>query len=383
MARRQKQVLIMSDPQITDIAGKTAKKTNRFRRRWLLLLIFVLGGGFWAYQYHTTAQQAEGLSAVVQTAAPPRLVNALGEVLPVTNLVTIAGPTGQDAGRIARIDVGEGDRVDAGQILAVLDTEPLLKAQLDQAIADESVRCAALAVKVADLDSQEQQLQAQLDDQQVALERARLELDRRTTLRDTGLYEDSALADMRFDVQSATFILRNLQVQLDRTRMRTNDGVRLDEQSALAELESATAARAKAQADYAKAAIRAPISGRVLALFGRVGQQIDSDGFGEIGDTTQMMLRAEVYETDMVEVALGQPITATSRAFTTMLSGTVSRLGVRISGQSILSTDPAAIVDARVIEVWITLDSRSSAAVADRSGLQVTAAFAALGNEDA
>ncbi len=85
----------------------------------------------------------------------------------------------------------------------------------------------------------------------------------------------------------------------------------------------------------------------------------------------------------MVEVALGQPVTATSHAFTTRLSGTVSRRGVRISGQSILSTDPAAIVDARVIEVWITLDAASSVAVADRSGLQVTAAFGALGNEDA
>lgn len=75
----------------------------------------------------------------------------------------------------------------------------------------------------------------------------------------------SGWADMRFDVQSATLSLRNLQTQLDRTRMRTNDGVRLDEQSALAELESATAARARAQADYARAAIRAPISGRVRA----------------------------------------------------------------------------------------------------------------------
>ena len=122
---------------------------------------------------------------------------------------------------------------------------------------------------------------------------------------------------------------------------------------------------------------------RSRAGFGRVGPQIDSDGFGEIGDTTQMMIRAEVYETDMVEVARGKPVTATSHAFTTRLSGTVSRRGVRISGQSILSTDPAAIVDARVIEVWITLDAASSVAVADRSGLQVTAAFGALGNEDA
>ncbi len=108
-------------------------------------------------------------------------------MLPATNLVKIAGPTGQDQGRIARIDVGAGDHVTAGQVLAVLDTKPLLTAQLDQAIADEAVKRAALSVRIADLNAQEQQLKAQMEEQQVALEKAHLELDRRTKLRDTGL----------------------------------------------------------------------------------------------------------------------------------------------------------------------------------------------------
>ncbi len=361
----------MSDPASVD--------ARRFRV-WGLIGLLILGvAGYW-YLSPGGGAPPDLAAPVVQA---PRQVKALGEVLPVTDLVTIAGPTGQDAGRIARIDVTEGGQVVAGQVLAVLDTEPLLKAQLDQALANEAVKRAVLAGRIADLDAQEAQLQAQIEQQQVALSKARLELDRRTTLRDSGLYEDTALSDLRFDVQSATFALRNLQIQLDRTRLRGPEGARLDEQSAAADLTSATAATARAQADYASATIRAPIAGRVLALHGRVGQQIDSDGFGLIGDTSRMMIRAEVYETDMVEVALGQAVTGTSRAFAGRLIGTVSRLGVRISTQSIMSTDPAAIVDARVVEVWITLDDASSAAVADRSGLQVTAAFAATGDGDA
>jgi HlyD family secretion protein len=172
-------------------------------------------------------------------------------------------------------------------------------------------------------------------------------------------------------------------VQLDRSRLRTGEGLRLDVQSAAAELKSATAARAKAEADYAKAYIRAPIAGRVLAVSGRVGQQIGSDGFGEIGDTSRMIVRAEVYETDVAGVSIGQNITAKSRAFDTVLSGQVSRLGVQLSGQSIMSTDPAAIVDARVVEIWIALDEASSRAVMDRTGLQVTVAFAPDGDSDA
>jgi HlyD family secretion protein len=150
-----------------------------------------------------------------------------------------------------------------------------------------------------------------------------------------------------------------------------------------AERDAATAARFKAEADYAKAFIRAPIDGRILAIFGQVGQQIDAAGFGEMGDTARMEIRAEVCETDVTDLVVGQATTATSRAFSQTLQGTVSRIGVRISAQSILSTDPAAIVDARVVEVWITLDDPSSAYVADRSGLQVTVSFAPAGGDDA
>jgi HlyD family secretion protein len=373
---------IMSDPQLSGAETRQTVKAGRVSKWKILLLIGVVGLGTAAYQYHTKYGAAEKPVVESPMSNRPRQVKALGQVLPASNLVTIAGPTGQDAGRIARIAVADGDKVDVGQVLAVLDTEPLLKAQLDQAVADESVRRAALAVRIADLDALELQLRAQMDEQQVALQKAQLELNRRTRLRDTGLYEDAALADLRFGVQSAVLTLRNLEIQLDRTRLRTTDGVRLDQQSALSEVKSAAAARAKAEADYAKAFIRAPIIGRVLAVFGRVGQQIDNNGFGKIGDTSRMMIRAEVYETDMVDVFVGQPVTATSRAFASTLSGKVSRLGVRISGQSILSTDPAAVVDARVIEVWIALDDASSAAVADRSGLQVTAAFLPQGDDD-
>jgi HlyD family secretion protein len=261
-------------------------------------------------------------------------------------------------------------------VLAVLDTEQLLKAQLDQATANEAGKRVALEVRIADIAADAKELEAKIGEQKAALERAEFELTRRTTLRDAGIYEDPALQEMRLDLRSAEYSLRDLEIQLERVRLTTADGVQLDQQSAAADFDSAKAARLKAQADYSKAFIRAPIAGRVLALYGRVGQQIDSDGLGEMGDTSQMVIRAEVYETDMAEVYLGQSVTATSRAFKTTLSGKVSRLGVRLSAQSIMSTDPAAIVDARVIEVWIALDEASTAAVRDRTGLQVTVAFA-------
>ena len=358
----------MSEP-----APKTQPKGRRFLYATLVGSI-VLGAA--SYLDLLPLPEPPALE-VVELAPVIRQVQALGQVLPFSDVVTIAAPTGQDAGRIASIAVTEGERVTAGQVLAVLDSEPTLKAQLDQARANEAVRAAAMEVRVADLDSTAAQLEAQIGQQQAMLDRAQLDLDRRTQLRDSGLYEEAALRDLELNVKAATYTLQNLKVQLDRNGVLTPDGTRLDKQSARAELAAAVAARVRAEADYAQAFIRAPITGRVLALFGRVGQQIGADGFGEMGDTTAMRIRAEVYETDISEVALGQTVTATSRAFEVSLRGIVDRIGVRISAQSILSTDPAAIVDARVVEVWITLDAASSALMANRSGLQVTAIFLA------
>ncbi|AZL59524.1 biotin/lipoyl-binding protein [Tabrizicola piscis] len=368
---------------MTEIGATTPRKAGR---NWLIgaaLAIAVAMGVYFLGLPYLAGLQAEREAETQPDAIAPRRITALGEVLPVSNRVTVAAPTGQNVGRISRIDVAEGDTVAKGQVLAILDTEPLLRAELAQAVANESVKRVALAALTADLDATERQLAAQVDQLRVVLEKAQVELDRMTRLRDSGLYEDTALVDRRLDVQSATFNLRNIEIQLERNRLRDIEGLRIDQASAEAEIEAARAARAKAEADYAKSSVVAPIDGRILALFGRIGQQIDDSGFAEVGDTGQMKVRAEVYETDISGVTVGQGVTVTSRALGDELRGAVARLGVRISDQSILSTDPAAIVDARVIEVWITLDEAASTATRDLSGLQVLVAFDAREGDDA
>jgi HlyD family secretion protein len=353
-------------------------------RRWLFLvaLVAVIGGG--AFLYLTgrlPLGPAEKVEPVAQVEVAPRTVTALGEVLPVSNMITVAGPTGQDAGRIAEIRVEEGETVTRGQVLAILDTEPQLNAELSQAMANEAVRRAALSVKTADLEAAEGELTAQVGQLKAALDKAQNELDQMARLSETGVWEETALIEKRLDVQSATYNLRNVEIQLERNRLTTEDGIRIDTASAKAELEAATAARVRAEAEYAKSSVVAPADGRILALYGRVGEQIDSStGFATMGDTRNMKIRSEVYETDVPLVSEGQAVTATSRAIEGELKGTVSRIGVRISDQSILSTDPAAIVDARVVEVWIMLDEDSSKRAANLSGLQVLVAFSPEGD---
>jgi HlyD family secretion protein len=349
------------------------------RRRWsgvlLVAVVACAAAGWFLLDRREEARVAAEEAAVAALPPVERAVQALGEVLPVSDLVTIAGPSGAEAGRIARIDVTEGEAVAKGQVLAVLDTEPLMRAQLDQAVANEAMRRAALDTRIADLAASEAQLAAERGRLQAMLDRAQFELDKMAQLSESGLYEATALRQLELDRDAAAFALANVAVQLDRAGVRNAHGQRLDEVTAEAELAGATAARVKAEIDHAMTFIRAPIDGRVLSVLGRVGQQVDSGGFGVIGETGQMLVRAEVYETDIIRLAVDQPVSVTSRAIDGTLEGRVASIGARITQQSIMSTDPAAIVDARVVEVWIALDPVASDAVENLTGLQVLVRF--------
>jgi HlyD family secretion protein len=71
---------------------------------------------------------------------------------------------------------------------------------------------------------------------------------------------------------------------------------------------------------------------------------------------------AEVYETDVGRVRVGQRATIESPALPRALTGSVERIGLRIGRQDVLDTDPVADVDARVVEVEVKLDDPEPAA---------------------
>ncbi|MEP0771312.1 HlyD family secretion protein, partial [Trichocoleus sp. ST-U1] len=71
---------------------------------------------------------------------------------------------------------------------------------------------------------------------------------------------------------------------------------------------------------------------------------------------------------------LGQQATINSEgnAFADELKGTVNQIGLQIGKKDILNTDPAADVDARVVEVKIRLNAESSRRVAGLTNSKVT-----------
>lgn len=300
---------------------------------------------------------------------------ALGRIEPASRVLRLDGPLGNDAGRIATISVAEGQRVVQGQVLGVLDTEPRLAAALAQADANVATKTAQLAQRLAEFDNSEKSLAAAVEQQVAERDRAQWDLERLSQLNKAGLYSDPALIDKRLALLSANRKLNASKLALERIQHRDARGHRLEEAVVRAELQAVEAAAERARTDYALSHFRAPVDGTILRLHARLGQQLGTDGFAEMGDVSTMMVRAEVFEADIAAVSLRQSAIVTSRSLATPLHATVDRIGMAVGTQSVIREDPAAVLDSRVVEVYLRLDPASSARVSALTNLQVRVAI--------
>jgi HlyD family secretion protein len=340
----------------------------------ILVVAAAVGSGFMLAQLRSPDMTVAAVAHPAVTAQPRRIVG-LGRIEPASEVVRIAAPAGQDAGRIAELRIAEGQWVEPGEVIATLDTRVRLQAAADQVEATLALRRAALAKTIADLDSQEKTLAAAMEQQEAQRDRAKWEFDRLQQLQRSGIYRDTALIDKRLALDGTEHALASAKLLLERNQRRDANGLRLDEASARAEVVAAEAALAKARADLAFSEIRSPIAGRVLRRMGRAGEQIGQEGLAEIADTRVMFIRAEVFESDLKMVVIGGGVSVTSRALSGSLRGSVERIGLKVSRQTVIGEDPATALDARVIEVMIRLDEESSRRASGLTGLQVRAVF--------
>ena len=149
----------------------------------------------------------------------------------------------------------------------------------------------------------------------------------------------------------------------------------VDVQAAQAEVNSAIASVKKAQAELALAYVRSPRDGQVLKIHTWDGEIVGNNGIVELGQTNQMVAVAEVYETDVKRLKIGQKAIITSGAFTGEAIGRVKEIGLQIYKNNVLNTDPTAATDARIVEVKIQLDPASSPKVQAFTNLEVTVAI--------
>ncbi|ARV62880.1 HlyD family secretion protein [Nostocales cyanobacterium HT-58-2] len=147
----------------------------------------------------------------------------------------------------------------------------------------------------------------------------------------------------------------------------------VDVEATKAEVDDAIAQVNQAQKNLAQAYVRSPQDGQVLDIHTRAGEVVSSDGIVEIGQTRQMFVVAEVYQSDISKIRPGQQVRVTSDALPHQLQGKVDWIGLQVRRQSVVNTDPSTNIDARIVEVHIRLDKTSSHNAAQFTNLQVKA----------
>lgn len=145
----------------------------------------------------------------------------------------------------------------------------------------------------------------------------------------------------------------------------------VDVRLAQTEVDNAKAGLKQVTTNLEESYIRAPIAGQILKIHTRVGEQISNQGIAEIGKTQQMMVIAEVYQTDIEKIKLGQKALITGQAFSGKLQGEVFQIGLQINRQNVFSNQPGENLDKRVVDVKIRLNSEDSKKVTGLTNLQV------------
>ncbi|MEJ2172519.1 MAG: HlyD family efflux transporter periplasmic adaptor subunit [Woeseiaceae bacterium] len=122
------------------------------------------------------------------------------------------------------------------------------------------------------------------------------------------------------------------------------------------DLDIALADLAAAKASLELAVVRSPLRAQVLEIHAYPGERVGPEGIMELGRTDRMYAVAEVYETDITGVKVGQLATIQTPAMDAELTGKVERISLKVGRLDVIGTDPIAKTDARVVEVFILLD---------------------------
>lgn len=336
-------------------------------------------------------------------------VVALGRLTPKGEVIKLSVPNAEDS-RVNQLLVNEGDWVKTGQVIAILqgierrqrDLEEALKtveyyrAMLEKTQSGDAKE-AELAAQQANISRLEAQLrnetaerEAAIASAQAELRQAKLTYQRNRALQQQGAVslEDLDQAREQFEMTEAT--LEQRKAQLDNTVQTLQEQINQEQKNlaklqevrpvdirvAQAELERALIAVKQKKADLEDTKVRVPLSGQILRINTRVGEQVNTQqGIVELGQTDQMYALAEVYETQIAKVHLGQRATIISEygGFEGELHGTVEHIGLQIGKRTLSSgsSNPKTDENTRVVEVKIRIDPKDSSKVASLTNMQV------------
>ena len=339
----------------------------------------------------------------------PQQVVALGTLIPRGEVIKLSVANAEDS-RVNQILVEEGDRVQEGQVIAILqgfenrqrdleeaETEvKLAEARLEQVRAGDTKQ-AELAAQRANISRLESQLRNEEVEREAAIasaeaqfRQAQLNYDRNQTLQQQGAVSQQAFDEAKEALDMARATLNERKAQLSNTKQTLQQEINqewenlaqlqeirpVDVRVAEVELEKAIVAVERVKAELEDTKVKVPIAGQILRINTRVGEQVNTQqGIVELGRTDEMYAIAEVYETDISKVEIGQPATISSEygGFEGKLKGMVEHLGLQVGAKQLSesSQDPTQDENSRIVEVKVRIDPKDSKKVAGLTNMKV------------
>jgi len=331
-------------------------------------------------------------------------VSAIGRVEPKGEIIRVSPPALMEGAKVEQLLVALGEQVREGQVIAVLDNHDRLRRALD--LSKQQWNVARLKLKQVEagaktgeilaqtsrIEQLRRELEGQIASQSLAIKRLDYEVNNAQTecARYARLFSAGAVSASQKDnicLLSDTTQQQRMeaQAQLQRTQQTLSQQIQearssraaiaevrpIDVSVARAEVDEALANVKQAEANLALSLVRSPRNGQILSVITKEGEKVGSEGIIELGDTKQMIVVAEIYETDVHRVKVGQRATINSQGLMQQLQGTVNEVGLRIGKKDLLGTDPAAASDARVVEVKVNLNPDSSRQAKALTNLQV------------
>ena len=359
---------------------------------------------------------------LVEVSPTVKKVTALGRLEPDGEVINLSAPLNLDGDRVTKLLVEEGDTVKAEDVIAILDSKKTLQDELLQArekvkMAEAKLAQVKAGAKTGQIKSQEatiarlqsekinqiaaqqatiSRLQAEKSTElaaqnatiaklQAEVDNANIEYQRYQRLFSNGAVSNSLRDSKRLTLQTAKQQLNEARANLNRIQSSGSEQIKeaeatlnqiseirpVDIRAAQTEVDNAKAALKQAQTNLEQSYIRAPIAGQILKIHTREGEQIASEGIAELGKTQKMMVVAEVYQTDIEKIKLGQKASIRGQAFSGELQGEVTQIGLQINRQNVFSNQPGENLDKRVVDVKILLNPEDSKKVTGLTNLQV------------
>jgi len=299
--------------------SRQAPDDHWYKKNRTWLAVFAFAAAVVVFQITKPKPKSQNLAPITQS------VTALGRFTPQGDLVRLSVPAGTSGGNevVDTWFVQEGSQIRKGQLLARLSSYKQLRAAATQASAT--------------LDSTKSLLPYLIISKSKGAQ----------------LYSDGAVSEEELGKATASVVSRK------------------------ADIVAGTAAAIKAQLQLEAAEIKSPLDGTLIQIYSWPGMKETNEGLAIIGRTNQMQVWAQVYQSDLKRLQIGQ--SATVRAESGGFSGTVNaRLASiveSISNRDIFSINGNNDVNARVVLVKLNVDNADQKRISSLSNLNVIVRF--------